>query len=79
MRNINLLLCSLRDQMPTEFNPTIIDRDTHYTLSIENPDERFINHFQKYFENDTSEIKIKDGDSKKLIEMSLCLRRYYNY
>lgn len=78
---INLLVRSLSHQFPAKYNVEVIDNDTHFTILIKNPSEKLDNYFGRFFEesnkNGCRMININNGDCKRLLDLSVTLKRYF--
>ena len=79
MKNINFLIRSFHSQLPSSIDLNVIEKEDSYILEINNPNERFNNHFSPYYMEGTSNILIRDDDYKVLLELSNVLKRYFNY
>ena len=74
---INLLVKSLAAQMPYDVKIEIIDKGTHFTLKVLKSPEKFDKYFKKYYrERGVREIDIYNHEYRKLIDLSIVVRRY---
>jgi len=74
---INLLVKSLVRQIPNDIKWDLEDVGSHFVLRFIEPSQKFNNYFKKYYtQEDSNQIMILNNDYRKLIDLSLTLRRF---
>ncbi len=79
MKNTNFLIRAFCNQFPPKVQFNLIEKEDYHILEVENPDERFNNHFGLYYIEGTTNIIIRNDDYNLLLELSKILKRYLEY